>query len=397
MTQAADRIIASGEQARVVLPEDARRADDPVHVKVLGMLADDSGARKVADIFGLESLLAERFRKYGRSIETVDPSSADPVEQFDLAIVSNVLSRLSQDEVELALTAIRSVSPNAAFIVSLTFADHVLSDGTNAHRTIQSKDWWVERIANHFEHAEIIPFPGSNEVCIVTWAPSSSTLRKLTQIRKTQTLKRVVPEMVTRPFRYALRKIQPGFIDDHKLAERARDKSIAIVGNSPKLAQSGHGAAIDAHDIVLRLKRCPIIDVRSYGQRTDWFATAVDFEIGLFRDRDPSLFLWLSYRKHPPLKIVALGCPVYCADRKDQKRGAAKLDAPPSIGFTAVDLILSLPARAVTIYGFDGMKTASLSSQFTRQSTVIHDHIDEMEVIEQMAREHGRTRIVPLS
>ena len=385
------------EATQVCVPHDERRVDDLVQVKVLQILVQDLEAKNIANVFGIESALFKRLQRHGRSVMTVDPSLPHDDELFDLAVASNILSRISEDKIEQILGAIARVSSNAAFIVSLTFADHVLSDGKNAHRTIQSQDWWLAQIRRHFTHAESVSFPGSNEICITTWRPSARSLTKLKLVRQTQTLKKVVSELVSRPFRYALRTIQPGFLDASGLAEHARGKSIAIVGNSPKLAQASHGAEIDGHDIVLRLKRCPIIDIDSYGERTDWFATAVDFDMNLFRNRDPSLFLWLSFRKHPPLKILNLGCPVYCAGRKDQKRGADKLDAPPSIGFTAVDLILSLPARAVTIYGFDGMKTASLSSQFTRQSTVIHDHTDEMDVIEQMAREHGRTRIVPLS
>ena len=396
MTHVTNPLASADAAPRITVPYDDKRADDPVQVKALQVLAEDIRATKVAEISGLDGDLAARFRKAGMQIECVDPIRGEAGQTFDLAIVSSVLERLSEDEVDQMLAAVSRLATNAAFIVSLTFSDHVLRDGRNAHRTIQSRDWWVERIGQHFEHAIVTPFPGPNHICIATWKPSSKTLQRLTRHRKKQTLKKVVPELVTRPFRHALRTVQPGFVSADQLAELARGKSIAIVGNSPKLTLSTHGPDIDAHDIVMRLKRCPIMDVRSHGERTDWFATAVDFDVDLFRDRNPSLFLWMSFRKNPPLKILTLGCPLYCVDSNDQARGASKLGSPPSIGYTAVDLILSLPASKVTIYGFDGMKTASLSSQYIRHTSVIHDHTNEMDVIEELAREHGRCTIVPL-
>ncbi|WP_286789889.1 glycosyltransferase family 29 protein, partial [Thioclava sp. UBA3469] len=49
-------------------------------------------------------------------------------------------------------------------------------------------------------------------------------------------------------------------------------KSVALVGNARALAEGQAGAAIDAHDVVIRINRAPMPSAESHGTRTDWLA-----------------------------------------------------------------------------------------------------------------------------
>ena len=64
-----------------------------------------------------------------------------------------------------------------------------------------------------------------------------------------------------------------------------RGKTVALVGNARALANTQMGEEIDAHDIVIRCNRAPIITSRSHGTRTDWIATSIEPNVNTRNDR----------------------------------------------------------------------------------------------------------------
>ncbi|TXI03440.1 MAG: hypothetical protein E6Q73_04625 [Pseudorhodobacter sp.] len=152
-------------------------------------------------------------------------------------------------------------------------------------------------------------------------------------------------------------------------------RRVAVVGNARSLAAGDFGAAIDAHDLVIRVNAAPLPSARSHGLRTDWIGLSIPVAAEVLAERSPDLTLWMTpKRKRLPLALFRRGR-VFVNPVARNAALAAELGARPTTGLMLIDLCLRAGAET-DLYGFDFFETKSLSGQRSA-AQVPHDFAAE--------------------
>ncbi len=153
-------------------------------------------------------------------------------------------------------------------------------------------------------------------------------------------------------------------------------KRVALVGNARALADTGHGAAIDGADIVIRVNRAPMPAARSHGTRTDWLALATSITAADLARIRPARILWMSHKRKRLAWDVARSPGFYLHPLPDTQRLKSALSAPPTTGLMMIDLLAASDLAALDLYGFDFF--ASLSLTGSRSAAAVpHDFAAE--------------------
>ena len=169
--------------------------------------------------------------------------------------------------------------------------------------------------------------------------------------------------------------------------------SVALIGNAKSLAQSLHGTAIDAADLVIRLNSAPMPQESSHGRRTDWLAISTPVDAATLRARAPRRILWMT-RKRKRLSYALASRPGFYLNRlADVTRLRAALGGPPTTGLMMIDLLARSDAASVTLYGFDFFASLSLSGRRTAEQ-VPHDFAAERGYVEALIATDPRFRLV---
>lgn len=135
-----------------------------------------SAPRSVLDYGCGQGNLADIFASYyGSSITKYDPAipsfSQFPQGRFDLAVNTDVLEHIPTNEIDTVLNNIRKLADRAFFNIHLSEAAEILSNGENAHCTIQPPEWWRNKIEQHFGQAYIVPSLYPYSCSVLTWKP----------------------------------------------------------------------------------------------------------------------------------------------------------------------------------------------------------------------------------
>lgn len=170
-------------------------------------------------------------------------------------------------------------------------------------------------------------------------------------------------------------------------------RSVALVGNARSLAEAGHGAAIDAADLVVRINRAPMPDARSHGARTDWLALATSISAQDLARIRPERILWMSHKRKRLSWQVATSRGFYLYPLDDYARMKAALGAPPTTGVLMIDLLAASGLASLTLYGFDFFASLSLTGRRTA-AEVPHDFAAEKAYVEALMVRDGRISLV---
>lgn len=161
-------------------------------------------------------------------------------------------------------------------------------------------------------------------------------------------------------------------IPQAELLAELKGKRIALIGNARALADSLHGAEIDAHDLVVRINRAPMPGPESHGQRTDWLGLAVRLGAEDRARLSPSRYLWMSPKRKRLDWLTATSPGFYLHPRGDYVRLRARIGAPPTTGAMLIELFSRSDMAGLTLYGFDFFASLSLSGHRTA-AQVPHD------------------------
>jgi hypothetical protein len=168
-----------------------------------------------------------------------------------------------------------------------------------------------------------------------------------------------------------------------------RGKSVALVGNARALAETTHGAAIDAADLVIRINRAPMPHAVSHGTRTDWLALATalgtDDRARILAGR----YLWMSHKRKRLDYATATSPGFYLHPLSDYRAMAEKMAAPPTTGVVLIDLLMRSELTSLTLYGFDFMASLSLSGRRTA-GDVPHDFAAEAAFVSALTEADSR-------
>lgn len=166
-------------------------------------------------------------------------------------------------------------------------------------------------------------------------------------------------------------------------------KRVALIGNARSLAQTRHGAAIDAADLVIRINRAPMPSPDSHGTRTDWLALAVRLADEDRTRLNPSRLLWMSPKRKRLGWRVASSPGFYLHPLPDYHALKDRLAAPPTTGAMLIDLLLRSSLASLTLYGFDFFASQSLSGRRTADQ-VPHDFGAEAAWVADLRRSDAR-------
>ncbi|CUH64479.1 Glycosyltransferase family 29 (sialyltransferase) [Thalassovita gelatinovora] len=177
------------------------------------------------------------------------------------------------------------------------------------------------------------------------------------------------------------------------LADEAKGKTVALVGNARSLANTEQGAQIDAADIVVRLNTAPGRVTISHGARTDWLFTSVRLPREVLRDLDPARVFWAS-SKRKRLDYGLAKCPGFVLTPVSISADLiVVLDARPSTGMIAAATLCALPFTQIRMHGFDFFSSLSLSGHRAAKD-VPHDFDAERGLIMEMAQADKRLKII---
>jgi hypothetical protein len=78
--------------------------------------------------------------------------SEPPTIKYDLIFCIDVMEHIEENDIDAVLQHIYNLTNRVAFFsISTRPAKKNLPDGTNAHKTVQSEQWWHEKINNIFK------------------------------------------------------------------------------------------------------------------------------------------------------------------------------------------------------------------------------------------------------
>jgi hypothetical protein len=116
---------------------------------------------------------AERLGVVGyRYDPAINEFSSPPKGTFDLLINTDVLEHLDEDEVDLVLHDIASLSNYAFFNISTRVAGKFLPNGENAHATVRPATYWRNRLKKFFPTVVRLPSKG-DQATFITWKVSA--------------------------------------------------------------------------------------------------------------------------------------------------------------------------------------------------------------------------------
>lgn len=178
-----------------------------------------------------------------------------------------------------------------------------------------------------------------------------------------------------------------------EVAARFKGARVALVGNARSLAQTDHGAGIDAADLVIRINRAPMPAAQSHGTRTDVLALATSISAEDMARIRPGAVWWLSHkRKRLPWSVASR--PGFFMPGLELFTGLrATLGAPPTTGLMLIDWLSRTDAAEVQLFGFDFFASLSLSGG-RRADQVPHDFGGERGFVMALAARDPRFRLV---
>lgn len=177
-----------------------------------------------------------------------------------------------------------------------------------------------------------------------------------------------------------------------ELLAAAAGRHVALVGNARALSDQRHGAAIDSAGLVVRINRAPMTSAESHGTRTDWLALAVRLPEADRQRLAPRRILWMSPKRKRLDWATARSEGFYLHPLADYRALGRQLDAPPSTGIMAIELLLRAPLESLTLYGFDFFASQSLSGSRSA-GQVPHDFAAEAEWVQARAAADPRLRL----
>ena len=109
---------------------------------------------------GYSELLDRIKSRYKVSIFKYDPAiskySKMPSEHVDMVICTDVLEHLYRNDIYKTISFIKKISECAIFSISCRLAYIKLPDGTNCHKTVKPKSWWMNRLKKYYNKITVI-------------------------------------------------------------------------------------------------------------------------------------------------------------------------------------------------------------------------------------------------
>lgn len=105
------------------------------------------------------------------AVHEYDPAieGKETPQHAELVVCTDVLEHIEPEHLDSVLEHIRDLGESALFVISLSRSNKNLPDGRNAHLIIKPKEWWVEKLGEHFGHITLLPKRKLDELVIEAW------------------------------------------------------------------------------------------------------------------------------------------------------------------------------------------------------------------------------------
>jgi hypothetical protein len=124
----------------------------------------------------VDNVAAQLGAKAYRYDPAIKEHSTLPVTKVDLILNTDVLEHLDENEVDVLLSDLASISQNVFFNISTRPAAKILPSGENAHATVRDKNWWHTKILKHFRECHSIQSNPDEARFVTTAIPPGSHL-----------------------------------------------------------------------------------------------------------------------------------------------------------------------------------------------------------------------------
>jgi hypothetical protein len=169
-------------------------------------------------------------------------------------------------------------------------------------------------------------------------------------------------------------------LDESDVFEMLRGKTVALVGNAASLSAATFGAAIDAHDVVIRFNAAHLPSVGSHGTRTTIIATSIVVEQDLVSARGAAHVFFMSPRPRYLPGWLWRRSDFFLYPVASHAALMAEIGARPSTGMMVIDLVRRSPCSRADFYGFDFFTSPSLSNARQPKSSP-HDFVAERRLV----------------
>jgi hypothetical protein len=170
-------------------------------------------------------------------------------------------------------------------------------------------------------------------------------------------------------------------------------RTVALVGNATSLIGTDQGAAIDAHDIVVRFNAAPMPSVTSHGARTTIIATGIIVELELMQARAARYVFYLTPEPKYLPRWLAGSEDLFLCPAETQATLAREIGARPTTGMMMIDILRRSRCASVDLYGFDFFASASLSNVRPRRREP-HDFAAERGIVMSLLERDGRFHLI---
>lgn len=120
-------------------------------------LCEEMGAKALLDYGCGKRSLERALKPFGIAVTNYDPAFpeiAEPPAPHGFVVCTDVLEHVEPECLVDVLKDLRRVTLGAAFLVVATRASlKNLPDGTNPHRIVESKEWWLNELGKYFDVA----------------------------------------------------------------------------------------------------------------------------------------------------------------------------------------------------------------------------------------------------
>lgn len=120
-------------------------------------ICDQAGLKTFLDYGCGKQSLKEALSPFGYTVTGYDPAIPgldQPPEPHDFVVCTDVLEHIEPECLDAVLADLHRVTRKGCFMVIATRpANRLMVDGSNPHRIVQSREWWMDKLSERFHLA----------------------------------------------------------------------------------------------------------------------------------------------------------------------------------------------------------------------------------------------------